>query len=92
MVGRLTWDAELPRAPATKYVWSLVLNGNRGQLAVEDHAKAEAFARNYAHFSRNVRLRHRDRAIKAQIKEANSVHAPAVGTTPAIVSPSPDRN
>ena len=36
------------------------INGNRGQLAVEDHAKAEAFVHNYAHFRRNGRLRHRD--------------------------------
>ena len=48
------------------------INGNRGQLAVEDRAKAEAFVHNYAHVSRNVRLRHRDRAIKAEIKEAKS--------------------
>ena len=48
------------------------IDGNRGQLALEDRAKAEAFARNYVHFSRNVRLRRRDWAIKAQIKEVNS--------------------
>ena len=48
------------------------INGNRGQLAVEDHAKAEAFVHNYAHFSRNGRLRHRDQAIRAELKEVKS--------------------
>ena len=51
---------------------SQAINGNCGQLAVEDRAKAEAFVRSYAHVSRNVRLRHRDHVIIAEIKEAKS--------------------
>ena len=48
------------------------VNGDRGQLAVEDRAKAEAFVRSYANVSKNVRLRLRDRTIKKEIKQAKS--------------------
>ena len=48
------------------------VNGDRGQLAVEDRTKAEAFITCYANVSKNVRLRHRDRTIKAEIKEARA--------------------
>ena len=55
------------------------INGDRGQLAVEDRAKAEAFISSYAKVSKNVRLRHRDREIKAEIAEAKSRPCSCVG-------------
>ena len=44
------------------------VNGDRGQLVAEDRSKAEAFARTYANVSRHVRLRRRDRTVKAELK------------------------
>ena len=51
---------------------SQAVNGDRGQLAVEDWTKAEAFITCSAHVSKNVRLRHRDRNTKAEMKETRA--------------------
>lgn len=46
------------------------VNGDHGQLAVEDRTKAEAFVRTYALVSKHHRLRQRDRMVKAELREA----------------------
>ena len=48
------------------------INGDRGQLAVEDRAKAEAFISCYAQVSKLIRLRQRDRTVKAEIATAKA--------------------
>ena len=71
-VGRVTKILKKMEGAIQSVCPGQAINGNRGQLAVEDHAKAEAFVHNYAHFSRNGRLRRRDQAIRAELKEVKS--------------------
>ena len=63
------------------------VNGDRGQLAMEDRTKAEAFITCYANVSKNVRLLHRDRETKAEIKEARAQGCCCAGQKTEVCQP-----
>ena len=48
------------------------VSGDRGQLVVDDHSKAEVFVSTYASISRYTRHRKRDSAVKADLRRARA--------------------